>query len=146
MSLIGSRSDRATAERIDLRLVVENLGPLRGASITLKPLTVLIGRNNTGKTYFAQALYAARRAVHDLRRSDLTQLTTGERVALGDLLLERASQESGSSEHPFESLQLQIGELPHKVRVKAEAWISQALGDAGRSLERQVCSTFGVPS
>ena len=126
--------------------MVENLGPIKRAGVALKPLTVLIGRNNTGKTYLAQALYAARRAVHDLRRSDPTLLTTRERVALVDLLLERASQESGRSEHPFEPLQLRIGEFPHTVRVKAEAWVRQALADAGRSLERQVCSTFGVPS
>ena len=132
--------------RADLRLVVENLGPLHHASVTLKPLTVLIGRNNTGKTYLAQALYAARRAVHDVRRTASTPLTTEERVALDDLLLHRASQESGNPDDPVESFRLRFGELPHEVQTKAEAWISQALGDAGRSLEGQVCSTFGVPS
>lgn len=132
--------------RADLRLVVENLGPLKHASVTLKPLTVLIGRNNTGKTYLAQALYAARRAVHDYRRSAPTLLTTEERVALDDLLLQRASQETDGPEHAFEGLQLQVGELPREVRLKVEAWVSQALGDAGESLEVQVCSTFGVPA
>ena len=47
----------------DLRLVVDNLGPIRHADVALRPLTVLIGRNNTGKTYLAQALYAAHKAI-----------------------------------------------------------------------------------
>ena len=130
----------------DLRLVVDNLGPLQHASVALKPLTVLIGRNNTGKTYLAQALYAARRAVHDPRRSAPTLLTTEERVALGDLILQRASQEPDGPEHPFDSLRLKVGQLPQEVQARAAAWTSQALGDVGRSLERQLCSTFGVPS
>ncbi len=70
-------------KRADLRLVVDNLGPIEHASVALKPLTVLIGRNNTGKTYLAQTLYAARRAVYDFRRSAATPLSTEERTALG---------------------------------------------------------------
>lgn len=132
--------------RADLRLVVENLGPLHHASVTLKPLTVLIGRNNTGKTYLAQALYAARRAVHDSRRSAPTPLTTEERVVLSSLVMQRASEEAESAQHLLEDLEFQMGELPQAVHEKARTWISQALGDVGRSLERQLCSTFGVPS
>ena len=49
--------------RADPRLVVENLGPIRRADVALRPLTVLIGRNNTGKTYLAQALYAVHKAI-----------------------------------------------------------------------------------
>ena len=133
-------------ERADLRLVVDNLGPLNHASVALKPLTVLIGRNNTGKTYLAQALYAARRAIHDFRRSATTPLTTEERIALGDLILLRASDEPHRLQHPSEGLQLQTGDLPQNVHAKARTWVCQALGDAGRSLEPQLCSTFGVPS
>ncbi len=32
---------------------VENLGPIRKGKVELKPLTVFIGPNNTGKTYLA---------------------------------------------------------------------------------------------
>ena len=51
----------------DSRLVlnVENLGPVERCRLDLRPLTVLLGRNNTGKTYVAQALYAALKAVED---------------------------------------------------------------------------------
>lgn len=32
---------------------VENLGPIKKGEVELKPLTVFIGPNNTGKTYLA---------------------------------------------------------------------------------------------
>ena len=39
-----------------------NLGPVAEGTIQLRPLTILIGKNNTGKTYTAQAVYAAHKA------------------------------------------------------------------------------------
>ena len=47
------------AMTFDIRLVVDNLGPIGHADVAVRPLTVLIGANNTGKTYLSQALYAA---------------------------------------------------------------------------------------
>ena len=133
-------------ERADLRLVVHNLGPLEHASVALKPLTVLIGRNNTGKTYLAQALYAARRAVDDSRLGPSTPLTTEERSALGDLLGQRRLHEPRSRKRQSGEVQLQMGELPLDVRAKVTTWIRQALSDVGQSLERHLCASFGVPS
>ena len=40
-----------------------NLGPIAEGTIQLRPLTILIGKNNTGKTYTAQAIYAAQKAL-----------------------------------------------------------------------------------
>ena len=36
---------------------VENYGPIKKAEIELRPLTVLVGRNNTGKSYLASLIY-----------------------------------------------------------------------------------------
>ena len=36
-----------------------NLGPVKSADITLRPLTLLIGPNNSGKSLVATAMYAA---------------------------------------------------------------------------------------
>ena len=130
--------------RANLRLVVDNLGPIGHAEVSLKPLTVLIGRNNTGKTYLAQALYAARRSVRDSRRSPLEPLTGEERTALTDLITRTAVEESDGE--PIDELQLQIGDLPQDVQAKVTTWIVEALGDMGQSLERQLCTTFGVQS
>lgn len=42
-----------------VRIGVRDFGPIKEGSATLKPLTVLIGPNNTGKSYFALLAYAA---------------------------------------------------------------------------------------
>ncbi len=42
---------------------LRNLGPIREGEIQLHPLTVLIGKNNTGKTYASQAVYSVFKAV-----------------------------------------------------------------------------------
>ena len=46
----------------------------------------------------------------------------------------------------MEDLQVQIGDLPERVLSKATAWTLEMLGEVGHSLERQLCTSFGVPS
>jgi predicted ATPase len=36
-----------------------NIGPIRSASVTVKPLTVFVGANNSGKSVLATVVYAA---------------------------------------------------------------------------------------
>jgi len=48
---------------IDLKLTLENFGPLRKAEIDLKPMTIFIGPNNSGKTYVATTLYSLLKAM-----------------------------------------------------------------------------------
>ena len=45
-----------TDERFSLKL--RNFGPIKEASLDVRPLTILLGRSNTGKTYFTTLLYA----------------------------------------------------------------------------------------
>ena len=40
-----------------MKIKVKNLGPLRQAEYELGDLTIICGRNNTGKTYVTYALY-----------------------------------------------------------------------------------------
>lgn len=42
----------------DVRLEVQDFGPLAQASVQLRPLTVFVGPSNTGKTYLALLIYA----------------------------------------------------------------------------------------
>jgi predicted ATPase len=42
----------------DMKLKVENFGPIHYADIELKPLTVIIGKNNAGKSMLAQLIFA----------------------------------------------------------------------------------------
>ncbi|HBP52997.1 MAG TPA: hypothetical protein DD643_00970 [Synechococcus sp. UBA8638] len=45
----------------NVRLKVEDFGPLKQASVELRPLTVFVGPSNTGKTYLALLIYALHR-------------------------------------------------------------------------------------
>ena len=45
-----------------LTVSVENFGPIREGTVELRPLTVFVGPNNTGKSYMAMLLYAISQA------------------------------------------------------------------------------------
>lgn len=47
-----------------LRVQFENLGKLAGASVLVRPFTVLAGPNNTGKSFFSKSLYSVFHAMH----------------------------------------------------------------------------------
>ena len=47
----------------DIRISVENFGPIERGSIGLRPLNVFVGPSNTGKTYLAVLIYALHRVL-----------------------------------------------------------------------------------
>ncbi len=112
----------------NLRLVVENLGPIEHADVELKPLTVLIGKNNTGKTYLAQAIYATHKAVKPYGLLDALDDDEIE-------LLLRAAQTA--SEYPFK--------FPSELEDKANYWINNLLNNSGDELQNYLLEYFGVP-
>ena len=117
-----------------LRLVVENLGPIEHADIDLLPLTVLIGKNNTGKTYLAQALYAAHKAARKATDSSISVssdlLTKDEIKRLQEDLLQSRDEE--------------LFDLPFYLEDKASMWINSTLNQSGDILKRNLRSYFGV--
>lgn len=56
MQLAGS--SRFAREDASLDLDIKNFGPIASASISLRPLTVFIGPNNSGKSYAARLLHS----------------------------------------------------------------------------------------
>ena len=52
----------------DVRVDVENFGPIEKGNVDLRPLTVFIGPSNTGKTYFAVLIYALHRVLRGFHR------------------------------------------------------------------------------
>ena len=55
----------------NVEIAVENFGPIAEANIDLRPLTVLVGPSNTGKTYFATLVYALHGTFNGLSDSGL---------------------------------------------------------------------------
>jgi len=56
------------------RISVENVGPIGRADVELRPLTVLIGKNNVGKSYLAMLVYG----IYGARQSSLVYLARSE--------------------------------------------------------------------
>ncbi len=76
-----------------LRLSVRHFGPIASGDIELKPLTVLIGANNSGKSYVAQLIYVISRILSvrgDDQYSLYRQLTLSDFI--GQILEKTASQ------------------------------------------------------
>lgn len=49
----------ASVHRPAVRVALHNIGPIRDADVDLKPVTVLVGPNGSGKTLFSSIVYAA---------------------------------------------------------------------------------------
>ena len=58
-----TRPNAGLARSGDYRLEVEDFGPISQASVDLRPLTVFVGPNNTGKSCLAILLYALHRSL-----------------------------------------------------------------------------------
>ena len=70
----------------NLNIEVSNLGPIEHGSVSVRPLTILIGPNNTGKTYFAQVLYSVRKAIANAEPRRDMRLSAEELRGLADTL------------------------------------------------------------
>ena len=49
--------DAVPKERTPLTFTFKNIGPIKSADLELGDLTIVAGRNNTGKTYLTYTLY-----------------------------------------------------------------------------------------
>ena len=118
------------------RLVVDHLGPVVHADVALAPLTIFIGRNNTGKTYIAQALYACRQAVHSVAPPLPDRLGADELDDMSSLLaaLRRTPTPDGPATPP----------LPVKLHEYLASKLTSGLAHAGRDLGNRLQATFGV--
>ena len=120
-----------------LSLRVDHLGPIEHAHIALKPLTVFVGRNNTGKTYAAQALYAAWQALLAAPPGIVDQLEPQERSALDDLRRRRMSAGLGNGDHDSDELSPLLTDALSRS-------LSGFLQRSGQELQYRLRASFGV--
>ena len=139
-----------------LRFRVENLGPIRRGEIELRPLTLLIGKNNTGKTYAAQAIHAAHKALDGaasaepgilleatdvpmleafLRRLRLAQDDKHEKLVKRSLFGAGQDEDASQTRPP----------LPPQLETKAKQWLEHLFDDASRRLPGRMKAYFSVP-
>ena len=109
---------------------VQNLGPIEEGIVQLHPLTILIGKNNTGKTYMAQAIYAAYKALELANGPVRPPMTLDEAYELLDRL-------QSESERHNDILQ---GSL----RQKAQGWMRSRMDRAGELLKNRLAVYFDL--
>ena len=109
---------------------VRNLGPITEGTVQLHPLTILIGKNNTGKTYMAQAIYAAHKALERANGPTKPFITLEE----SDDLLQRLQVD------PEDESDVLNGPL----RLKAEDWMRSRLVRVGDHLENRLTVYFDL--
>ena len=109
---------------------VRNLGPIAEGTVQLHPLTILIGKNNTGKTYMAQAIYAAYKALERANGPVEPFITINESEDLLDRL------------HTAEAANMDAlhGSLLHK----AEDWMHSRLNRVGHHLSNRLAVYFDL--
>lgn len=117
--------------KANLGIGVSNLGPISDGNVTLRPLTIFIGPNNAGKTYFAQTVYSARKAVERAEPARDIRLTADQMRQVVDKAASERSQKSLV--------------LPQSVQKEATSWILEALREGGRLLKDRVGAYFAVP-
>lgn len=115
------------------RISVENFGPIREGTVEFKPLTVLIGPNNSGKTYMATLMYALFRAF--ARNAFSTDWPPRFHGAFGG----EYSETLRSCTPP-----LTVNDLPDGVREALEGMASSLISDGTENLSRNMIDAFGV--
>ena len=107
-----------------------NLGPIAEGTIQLRPLTILIGKNNTGKTYTAQAIYAAHKALDRANGPATPPLTPDESFDLISWI-----------NHPSERPDF---DTTSSFTAKFQTWLGSRLERAGRNLADRLAVYFDV--
>ena len=109
---------------------VRNLGPIAHGSVELRPLTILTGQNNTGKTYMAQAVYAAFKALQRVNGPLEPALTPDEAYRLVSKLRHPSTASDADVVAPIEK--------------KLQSWMHGRLSRAGDLLERRLTIYFDI--
>ena len=65
----------------DWRFSFKDLGPVREATLELGDLTIITGRNNTGKTYMVYTLYGFLRDFADLADEVLEEWSSNDMIS-----------------------------------------------------------------
>lgn len=67
MELVAKRPPN---NRLEMSVTIDNFGPIRSGKIELRPLTIFMGSNNSGKSYAALLIYSilssGHRLIHDI--------------------------------------------------------------------------------
>ena len=122
-----------------IQIEVSNLGPLRRAKVELTNLTLLVGDNNTGKTFFATVLHRVLNAASSQLRS-FRRLRTKMDDDVREWMELRIRQQEG------ETLPLDLPEMTptQSILTWAQEFTTEALAVFGADVRRGIEYAYGV--
>lgn len=109
---------------------VRNLGPIDHGEVQLRPLTILVGKNNSGKTYMAQAIYAGYKAAQRVNGAIEPPMTPPEAFDF----VSKLRHPSGATPE----------ELIGPINPKVHTWLDGRLRRAGDLLANRLSVYFDV--
>ena len=132
----------AATEQPLLSISVRNFGPVGEGRVQLKPLTVLIGPNNTGKSYLALLIYALTKVLRGGRRGVGSPIS---RDVLGRVREEvRRWGEQPDAFPPLDGRALSWPDLPVALRAALRESVSDRFDSLRPALETGFQDYFGV--
>ena len=126
----------------DVRISVENFGPIERGSIDLRPMSIFVGPSNTGKTYFSVLIYAIHKVLHGIFRfpllGQLPELMDKDRHQMSDREIDALILEIN------EKRSISFFDLPEDVQYAAQYFLESPdyLADDLR-LELESCFDIG---
>jgi len=123
-----------------VQLIVENFGPVRKGKVHLKPLTVFIGSNNSGKSYIAQLIYALTQGLRGRIPGSVPRIEPGTRQESQRIrkdiltLINRATKEKRG---------IRFDEFPASVRKLCDKWLEEMIKRMPDTLEEAIRDYFG---
>ena len=64
----GQMGSAEPRPHVDVRIAVEDFGPIEKGEVDLRPLTIFVGASNTGKTYFSVLIYSLHNTLEGFSR------------------------------------------------------------------------------
>lgn len=113
-----------------MRASIRNLGPVREADISIRPLTILIGKNNTGKTWTA---YLAAAALSRFGLDRFLEAYIHKRFSYDEVdgVLERVAEDGSASIDLLKFLDANGSRFLNDLASLAPEWMGEFLGTEG---------------
>ena len=139
----------------NFNMSVEKFGLIKEADITLKPLTIFLGENNTGKSYIAQLIYALTRSVGNIKEPLIRYIHPAYQKAMQDIKydgntvnafvkrLPNGWEQAIKSERVFD-FEVLFADLPPKVRNECVDIVKNSFSRVQIHLDRELKEAYGV--
>ena len=136
---MGAMNNRSHENLFELE--VENFGPIEQGKVQLRPLTVFVGPNNTGKSYLATLVYALHQFFDDYPPRGFPHphheiFRNFENTSFGDSIIKEFKKIFQTIENKETISELITITLPNELRDLIVKEIAQSGGDLGSEFER----------